>query len=575
MPFVLFCIDGSYRVEWVLCLISMHHSMILLLCIRYCCLLMTHNVNSWNPFVFQSCTTVCDSISPLKLIAWHGTMFIKRQTLSIVKSPSICSVSNVKKCSSSYLMNTRQTQIDALFLFPFVDEFHQTQCFFVSFISSPGNQWFSTLCILFNSTSKCTTFGKHEHGISITKGHTVFKKRHGFWVVLRDTISFHQPNCQRSLCVHFSSCHKNPLSLCIWCFYVFLVRHLCGFWVLWLFWVFCCFWSEKKRKKRRSQREKKKREKRVVFVFCVFGLLEWLLFFFSFLPKTLFLSFSSLSSLCVLPFPSCQQHHSHTDWTWGHEHKVSQHIEPLPFPHSHHHFPFFCLLVSINLSSQHSFTLASPSCVMWKNTWCLCRLGFTNTQHTGMDGMGDNICTALPQHTITTLSLSHQTPIITPTTKTPLLASHTLMDMKMNKMRMELWKWVTWKHTKQSHPSTLHPSFQPSSITLPFHSFKNTRFMFAVLHNCHCLWLRCEEEKSGDVNHVLFGKDDETTDGGWMTLKKVLMWWTWICGGWWNMERSDYASTRSRLRVQTMPYCSNFATVLRRVSTRLPFSTAS
>ena len=75
-------------------------------------------------------------------------------------------------------------------------------------------------------------------------------------------------------------------------------------------------------------------------------------------------------------------------------------------------------------------------------------------------------------------------------------------------------KWMTWKHTKQSHPSTLHPSFQPSSITLPFHSFKNTRFMFAVLHNCHCLLLRCEEEKSGDVNHVLFGKDDEATDGG-------------------------------------------------------------
>ena len=31
-------------------------------------------------------------------------------------------------------------------------------------------------------------------------------------------------------------------------------------------------------------------------------------------------------------------------------------------------------------------------------------------------------------------------------------------------------KWMTWKHTKQSHPSTRHPSFQPSSITLPFHS---------------------------------------------------------------------------------------------------------
>ena len=30
----------------------------------------------------------------------------------------------------------------------------------------------------------------------------------------------------------------------------------------------------------------------------------------------------------------------------------------------------------------------------------------THTTHTGMDGMGDNICTALPQHTITTLSFS-------------------------------------------------------------------------------------------------------------------------------------------------------------------------
>ena len=38
--------------------------------------------------------------------------------------------------------------------------------------------------------------------------------------------------------------------------------------------------------------------------------------------------------------------------------------------------------------------------------------------------------------------------------------------------------------------------------------------------------------KKTDANHVLFGEDSETTDGGWMNLRKMFMWWAWICGTW-------------------------------------------
>ena len=154
---------------------------------------------------------------------------------------------------------------------------------------------------------------------------------------------------------------------------------------------------------------------------CVFGLLEWLLFFFSFSPKTLFLSFSSLSSLSVLPIHPCQQHHSHIDWTGGHGNKVSQHIEPLPFS------PFTSPLSLLLPSCVHQPVLSTLLHSCFSTMWCvdkhLMPMPFwfhKHTTHTGMDGMGDNNCTALPQHTITTLSLSQQTPT-TPTTKTPLL----------------------------------------------------------------------------------------------------------------------------------------------------------
>ena len=68
---------------------------------------------------------------------------------------------------------------------------------------------------------------------------------------------------------------------------------------------------EKEKKGEKSKRKEEKGEKSC-FLFCVFGLLEWLLFFFSFLPNTLPFFLFLLFSLCVLPIHSCQQHHTHT-----------------------------------------------------------------------------------------------------------------------------------------------------------------------------------------------------------------------------------------------------------------------
>ena len=150
---------------------------------------------------------------------------------------------------------------------------------------------------------------------------------------------------------------------------------------------------------------------------CVFGLLEWLLFFFSFLSNTLPFFLFLVFSLCVLPIPSCQQH-SHTNWTGWHGHKVSQHIEPLPF--SPFTSPLSLLLPSCVHQSVLSTLLHSHFSIMWCVEKHLMPMPFwfhKHTTHTGMDGMGDNICTALPQHTITTLSLSQQTQTTTQTTK--------------------------------------------------------------------------------------------------------------------------------------------------------------
>ena len=97
------------------------------------------------------------------------------------------------------------------------------------------------------------------------------------------------------------------------------------------------------------------------------------------LPFFLFLVFS----LCVIPIHSCQQHHSHTDWTGWHGHKVSQHIEPLPFFPIHiTTFPSFAFLC------PSICPLNTPSLSLLHHVVCGKALdanaifGFTNTQHT-------------------------------------------------------------------------------------------------------------------------------------------------------------------------------------------------
>ena len=71
----------------------------------------------------------------------HGTMFIKRQILSIVNSPSIRPVTQRLKCSEALFHETKQTPIfNAHLPFPLVEEPHQTQCFMVSFVCSLAKQ---------------------------------------------------------------------------------------------------------------------------------------------------------------------------------------------------------------------------------------------------------------------------------------------------------------------------------------------------------------------------------------------------------------------------------------------------
>ena len=120
-----------------------------------------------------------------------------------------------------------------------------------------------------------------------------------------------------------SPCDTRTLCLFARGAFTFFLRVICVLFECLLFFVVLLREKEKKRGEVKEKRRKGRKE--LFFVLCVwaFGMAAFL---FLLSPKTLFLSFSSLSSLCVLPIPSCQQHHSHTDWTGRHGHK-----EPLPF----------------------------------------------------------------------------------------------------------------------------------------------------------------------------------------------------------------------------------------------------
>ena len=96
--------------------------------------------NIKRPFSCEICLMISSDFLPSKSISLQGTMFIKRQTRSIVNSPLIRPVHDKMSLPHLPQIGIRQTvQIDVLFPFPIVDEPHQTKCFMVSFVCSLGN----------------------------------------------------------------------------------------------------------------------------------------------------------------------------------------------------------------------------------------------------------------------------------------------------------------------------------------------------------------------------------------------------------------------------------------------------
>ena len=467
------------------------------------------------------------NIRLLKFIALHWTMFIKRQTLSIVNSPLIRSVSNIKMnfLDSFFLWGQDKLLKSMLFctLHSFMSSIKRIAPLFPLFAASEiSDSARSASCSI-----PCAN-AQHLASVSMASASPRATQSSRSATAFGWFCGTPFPSISRiasSLFASMSPCPTRTSSSSTLCAFTSFLSVICV-----LFLVFCCFWREKKRKKgEKSKRKEEKGEKS--FFICVFGLLEWLLFFFSFLPNhSSFLSLPSLLSLCSshpflskTPLTQTGQEGMDTKWANTLSHSL--------FPHSHHHFPFFCILVPINLPSQHSFTLVSRSCSLCGKALDAHAI-FVSQTHTGMDGRGDNICTALPQHTITTLSLSHQSSTSTQTPKHYCCITHICGHENEQGVDGIVNGWHGNTQNSLIHqPFTL--LFNPLQSPFHFNSIKHTHFMFVVLNNCNCEWLKCEEEKSersetgerkADVNHVLFGKDSETTDGGWTTLRKALIW---------------------------------------------------
>lgn len=115
------------------------------------------------------------------------------------------------------------------------------------------------------------------------------------------------------------------------------------------------------------------------------------------------------------------------------------------------------------------------------------------------------------------------------------------MDMRMNKTLMELWN--GWHGNTQN--SLIHQPFTLlfNPLQSLFHSIPPNTLTSCLLFIIKAIvddWSVkrkkvkevCDWRKKAYVDHVLFGKDSEATDGGWMAIRKVHMWWAWICGTW-------------------------------------------
>ena len=290
-------------------------------------------------------------------------MFIKRQTLSIVISPSIRPVINIKMFCPNNLVQWVLNKPSRLMLyFPF----HPLRSFLKLCASS-----FPLLAASQISDSARSAHcpipcpnAQHLASMSMVSASPSATQSSRSATAFGWFCGTPFPSISRiasSLFASMSPCATRASSSSTLCAFT---SFLSVIWVLfeWLLSALL-FLLRKKRKKRGEVKEKRRKgRKELFFCFVCLGFWSGCFSFSPFSQNTLPFFLFLVFSLCVLPIPSCLQHHSHPDWTGGHGHEVSQHIEPLPFSHSHHHFPFFCLLVSINLSSQHSFTLTSPSC---------------------------------------------------------------------------------------------------------------------------------------------------------------------------------------------------------------------
>ena len=135
-----FCLHNTDLAMQVLCLISMIHSMMLLLCLQYRSLLTSPNPFTWLRREFKHVIRLSHG-RPSKLSSLKGTMFITSATRSIVHSPLIHTTEK-KQQNMNPLFEfiekapSQTLQINVFFPFPIVDELQQNACFMVSFLCS-------------------------------------------------------------------------------------------------------------------------------------------------------------------------------------------------------------------------------------------------------------------------------------------------------------------------------------------------------------------------------------------------------------------------------------------------------
>ena len=384
MSFVrCFFVYSTDWVFWVLCLISMLHSLMLLLRLQWCSPWETLNTNPWKSLCVKQCSVRYWHIWPSKSISLYGMMFIKRQTLSIVISPSIRPVINIKMFCPNNLVQWVLNKPSRLMLyFPF----HPLRSFLKLCAS-----WFLLFAASQISDSARSAHcpipcpnAQHLASMSMVSASPSATQSSRSATAFGWFCGTPFPSISRiasSLFASMSPCPTRASSSSTLCAFT---SFLSVIWVL--FWVFLVLLFFEARKREREKKEKSKRKEEKGEKSCFFDLSVWAfgVAAFLFLLSPIHSSFLSLPCLLSLSFPSLFVNNTtYTDWKGGQRHKASQHIEPLPF--SPFTSPLSLLLPSCVHQSVLSTLLHSHFSIMWcvwKSTWCPCHFGFTNTQHT-------------------------------------------------------------------------------------------------------------------------------------------------------------------------------------------------